>query len=72
MYSIVFVNAIVFSESFYSATPEKIAREQANNCKCNVIVDAFCGAGGNTIQFAMTCNKGEFLKIYRIISENSS
>lgn len=27
--------------------------------RCDVIVDAFCGAGGNAIQFAMTCAKGE-------------
>ncbi|ESO02487.1 hypothetical protein HELRODRAFT_65292, partial [Helobdella robusta] len=44
-------------EGWYSVTPEKIARHIANRCKCDVIVDAFCGIGGNTIQFAFTCNK---------------
>lgn len=27
--------------------------------RCNVIVDAFCGVGGNAIQFAQTCEKGK-------------
>ncbi|XP_032681835.1 trimethylguanosine synthase isoform X2 [Odontomachus brunneus] len=44
-------------ESWYSVTPERIAKQIARRCKCNVIVDAFCGAGGNAIQFAFTCNK---------------
>ncbi|XP_060534560.1 uncharacterized protein LOC132706978 isoform X2 [Cylas formicarius] len=44
-------------ESWYSVTPEKVARHAAERCRCDVIVDAFCGAGGNAIQFAMTCNK---------------
>ena len=25
-----------------------------------MIVDAFCGAGGNTIQFAFTCERGGY------------
>lgn len=44
-------------ESWFSVTPEKIARHTAKRCKCNVIVDAFCGAGGNSIAFAKTCEK---------------
>lgn len=44
-------------ESWFSVTPEKIAAYTATLCKCDVIVDAFCGAGGNTIQFAKTCRK---------------
>lgn len=44
-------------ESWFSVTPEKIAAYTASRCKCDVIVDAFCGAGGNTIQFAKTCRK---------------
>lgn len=39
-------------ESWYSVTPEDVARELADRIKCDVIVDAFCGCGGNTIQFA--------------------
>lgn len=45
-------------ESWFSVTPEEIARQIALRCKCNCILDAFCGAGGNTIQFAMVCDKG--------------
>lgn len=44
-------------ESWYSVTPEKIAQHQAERCRSNVIVDAFCGSGGNTIQFAYTCER---------------
>ena len=44
-------------ESWYSVTPEKIARHIAERCTCGVIVDAFCGAGGNAIQFALTCER---------------
>lgn len=44
-------------ESWFSVTPEKIAAYTASRCKCDIIVDAFCGAGGNTIQFAKTCSK---------------
>lgn len=47
-----------FPESWFSVSPEKIAAYTAERCKCNLIIDAFCGAGGNTIQFAMTCTKG--------------
>jgi len=42
-------------ESWYSVTPEKIARHIALKCQCDVVVDAFCGVGGNAIQFALTC-----------------
>nr|XP_022900119.1 uncharacterized protein LOC111413393 [Onthophagus taurus] len=44
-------------ESWYSVTPEQIARHTAQRLKCDIIIDAFCGAGGNAIQFALTCNK---------------
>lgn len=44
-------------ESWYSVTPELVAKNTAERCKCDVIIDAFCGAGGNTIQFAQTCKK---------------
>lgn len=44
-------------ESWFSVTPEKVAIYTAMRCQCNVIIDAFCGAGGNTIQFAKTCQK---------------
>ncbi|KAH9472098.1 hypothetical protein Pst134EA_002724 [Puccinia striiformis f. sp. tritici] len=46
-------------QSWYSVTPELIAQQIAARSKCKLIVDGFCGAGGNTIQFAMTCDKGK-------------
>jgi trimethylguanosine synthase len=45
------------NEAWYSTTPETIARHIADRCRCDVIVDAFCGVGGNAIQFAFTCNR---------------
>jgi trimethylguanosine synthase len=50
-----------FAESWYSVTPEQIAKHIAQRCKCDVIVDGFCGAGGNSIQFAFTCKRGAFV-----------
>ncbi|KAK9480983.1 RNA cap guanine-N2 methyltransferase-domain-containing protein [Lipomyces japonicus] len=48
-------------ESFYSVTPEAVARNIAEHVqrkiKANVIIDAFCGAGGNSIQFAKLFSK---------------
>ncbi|KAJ8908663.1 hypothetical protein NDN08_005368 [Rhodosorus marinus] len=43
------------NESWFSVTPEKIAWHIAERFTCDVVVDAFAGAGGNTIQFARTC-----------------
>eukprot|EP00939_MAST-03C_sp_MAST-3C-sp1_P000121 g121.t1 len=42
-------------EAWFSVTPERIAEHVAKRCKCDVIVDAFAGAGGNAIQFAKSC-----------------
>ena len=50
--------SLLFTEGWFSVTPEKIAAHIAERCQCDVIVDAFCGVGGNAIQFAFTCNKG--------------
>ena len=62
-------------ESWYSVTPESIAKSHAQHCRhmlhhskissylgpmyknSNVCLDAFCGVGGNAIQFAKTCDK---------------
>ncbi|KAM9626390.1 trimethylguanosine synthase isoform 2-T2 [Trichechus inunguis] len=48
-------------EGWFSVTPEKIAEHIAGRVsesfKCDVVVDAFCGVGGNTIQFALTKKK---------------
>ena len=44
-------------ESWFSVTPEKIAEHIAERCRCDVVIDAFCGAGGNTVQLAFTCER---------------
>ncbi|XP_070555121.1 uncharacterized protein [Ptychodera flava] len=44
-------------EGWYSVTPEKIAEHIAMRCQCDLIVDGFCGVGGNAIQFAFTCER---------------
>jgi len=44
-------------ESWYSVTPEAIAKQIAHRARCKLVVDGFCGAGGNAIQFAFTCDK---------------
>ncbi|KAI8819926.1 RNA cap guanine-N2 methyltransferase-domain-containing protein [Fimicolochytrium jonesii] len=44
-------------ESWFSVTPEKVAEYQAQRLACDTIIDGFCGAGGNAIQFAKTCKK---------------
>jgi len=51
-------------ESWFSVTPEKIAEEISNkfSLACpddGIIIDAFCGCGGNSIQFAKSGMKGE-------------
>ena len=61
-------------ESWFSVTPEAIAAHIAERCRCDTIVDAFCGAGGNTIQFAFTCHRGqrechEFFKLWNSIHD---
>lgn len=43
-------------ESWFSATPEVISKHIANKCRCNVVLDPFCGVGGNVIQLAFTCH----------------
>ena len=53
------IKMFFFVESWFSVTPEKVAAFTAERCKCDVIVDAFCGVGGNTIQFAKTCGRGK-------------
>ena len=46
---------------WFSVTPQPIAQHIAERCRCDVIVDAFCGIGGNTIEFAKTCERGRSL-----------
>ncbi|KAI7879631.1 S-adenosyl-L-methionine-dependent methyltransferase [Lichtheimia hyalospora FSU 10163] len=44
-------------EGWFSVTPEGIARHIAQRCQSDVVIDAFCGCGGNAIQFALTCER---------------
>ena len=41
------------NESWFSVTPEAIATHIAERCQCDIIIDAFCGVGGNTIQVSI-------------------
>ena len=45
------------AEGWYSVTPEVLAAHMAERCRCDLIIDAFCGVGGNAIQFAHTCER---------------
>lgn len=56
----------LFAESWFSVTPEKVAAHAAERCRCDLIVDGFCGVGGNAIQFAMTCSKGNVMKGFEL------
>jgi len=44
-------------EGWYSVTPERVANQIAERCRCDTILDAFCGVGGNAIAFAKTCER---------------
>ncbi|VDC02842.1 unnamed protein product [Peniophora sp. CBMAI 1063] len=44
-------------EGWYSVTPEAIADQIAERCRCGTVLDAFCGVGGNAIAFAKTCER---------------
>ncbi|KAI8090080.1 RNA cap guanine-N2 methyltransferase-domain-containing protein [Gilbertella persicaria] len=44
-------------EGWFSVTPEKIAEHIAQRCQADIVIDAFCGCGGNAIQFAFTCER---------------
>ncbi|KAF9224238.1 S-adenosyl-L-methionine-dependent methyltransferase [Gyrodon lividus] len=44
-------------EGWYSVTPELIADQIAERCRCGTVLDAFCGVGGNAIAFAKTCER---------------
>ena len=46
-------------------TPEAIANQIAERCRCDTIIDAFCGVGGNAIAFAKVCERGERTSIAR-------
>ncbi len=39
-------------DDWYSVTPEAIAVHIAQRAKCGILIDAFCGCGGNAVRFA--------------------
>ncbi|XP_041329708.1 trimethylguanosine synthase isoform X2 [Pyrgilauda ruficollis] len=57
-------------EGWFSVTPEKIAEHIAvrvsQSFNCDIIVDAFCGVGGNAIQFALTSKRASTFEIFRL------
>src|SRR5699024_10578120 len=55
-------------ESWFSVTPEAVAYRIARQCDSDVVMDACCGAGGNIIQFAMTCNHGVSLTFMVVLT----
>lgn len=58
LFSLYSSGCLLDEQSWYSVTPECVAFRIAKRCATDrVIVDLFAGAGGNAIQFAMTCNK---------------
>ena len=44
-------------ESWYSVTPEKIAKYLAKLIRGKSVIDGFCGCGGNVIQFSNIVQK---------------
>ncbi|OCF43816.1 hypothetical protein I317_02258 [Kwoniella heveanensis CBS 569] len=42
---------------WFSVTPQPIAEHIAQRSACDVVLDAFCGVGGNIIEFAKTCER---------------
>lgn len=52
------------SEGWFSVTPERIAEHIALRVEhsffdSQLVIDAFCGVGGNAIQFALTGKRGK-------------
>lgn len=56
-------------------TPEKIAEHIAlrvqDSFSAELIIDAFCGVGGNAIQFALTGKRGEIQSCIPFTNINS-
>lgn len=44
-------------ESWRTLVPQAIAEYLSNKIKCQTVLDAFCGAGGNSIKLANTCSR---------------
>lgn len=54
-------------ESFFSVSPEWLAKLTADRLPVGTtVLDPFCGAGGNVIQFAMAGKKGKQQFLFEI------
>lgn len=65
---------VFFPEGWFSVTPEKIAEHIAlrvqDSFNAELIIDAFCGVGGNAIQFALTGKRGE-LEFHAVLVQSA-
>lgn len=52
LFSLYDLGIVMDTSAWYSVTPEAIARGVAERCRGRFVIDAFCGVGGNSIQFA--------------------
>lgn len=62
--SIYLLTWLCFLDGWFSVTPERIAehialRVQHRFSHSHLVIDAFCGVGGNAIQFALTGKRGK-------------
>lgn len=60
-------NKYLIWEGWYSVTPERIAQHIADRMvqkEGSVIMDAFAGIGGNSIQFALRGARGKYIIRY--------
>ncbi|KAK4689426.1 trimethylguanosine synthase, partial [Tremellales sp. Uapishka_1] len=48
---------------WFSVTPQAIAERIAERCRGDVVLDAFCGIGGNAIELARTCERGKLTRV---------
>jgi trimethylguanosine synthase len=58
LFSLYDQGCLLDEEGWFSVTPESIAIQIADRCRCDTILDPFCGVGGNAIAFAKTCEHG--------------
>ncbi|KAE9541861.1 hypothetical protein AGLY_003852 [Aphis glycines] len=68
-----FDNGIQLDLGFYSVCPDVLSYHTVKHCKNNIVLDPFCGVGGNIIQLTMICIKDIIItmqyNIYTLSSE---
>ena len=59
LFSLFDLGVLLDEESWYSVTPEEVAKHHATRCggEGRTLVDACCGVGGNSIQLALRCER---------------